>query len=483
MLEINPFDQPNVQEAKDNTAKVLEAGDLPEVEPGDPEELFAQSGPPRYVAIMAYAEPSEELDAAISEMRTRIRDHTRSTTTFGYGPRFLHSTGQYHKGGPPNGLFLQLVHDGDEDVEIPEAGYSFRHLKNAQAIGDLQTLRDARSAGRSDPARRRPRGCRKEASLMQLGFIGLGKMGGNMVHRIHRDSEHQVVAFDFSDEAVREAEGNGATGASSLEELVSKLDKPRSVWIMVPAGDPTEQTVQQLAGLLEEGDTIIDGGNSRWTDDKRRQEELREKGLHYVDVGVSGGVWGLEVGYCMMVGGDDEAVERLAPVLDVLAPPTTEEHGPGWGHFGPTGAGHYVKMVHNGVEYGMMQAYAEGFALFDASEYELDNAKIAHLWMQGSVVRSWLCELCARAFDAGGQRPVATRALRRGLRRGPLDRRGRDREQRADAGDHHARSTSASRRAGTATFAAKVNAALRNQFGGHAVQTVDEAAQKQPHAE
>ena len=203
---------------------------------------------------------------------------------------------------------------------------------------------------------------------MQLGFIGLGKMGGNMVHRIHRDSEHQCVAFDFSADAVSEAEGNGATGATSLEDLVSKLDAPRSVWIMVPSGDPTEQTVQTLAGLLEQGDTIIDGGNSRWSDDKRRQEELREKGLHYVDVGVSGGVWGLEVGYCMMVGGDDEAVERLAPVLDVLAPPTTEEHGPGWGHFGPTGAGHYVKMVHNGVEYGVMQAYAEGFSIFDASE-------------------------------------------------------------------------------------------------------------------
>jgi 6-phosphogluconate dehydrogenase (decarboxylating) len=140
---------------------------------------------------------------------------------------------------------------------------------------------------------------------MQLGFIGLGKMGGNMVHRIHRDSDHQCVAFDFNEDAVGEAEGHGATGASSLEDLVSKLDAPRSVWIMVPAGDPTEQTVQQLAALLEQGDTIIDGGNSRWSDDKRRQAELRDKGLHYVDVGVSGGVWGLEVGYCMMVGGDD----------------------------------------------------------------------------------------------------------------------------------------------------------------------------------
>jgi transaldolase / glucose-6-phosphate isomerase len=142
VLGINPFDQPNVQEAKDNTAKVLAAGELPQVDPGDPEALFGQSGPPRYVAIMAYVQPSDEFDAAIEEMRVRIRDHTKSTTTFGYGPRFLHSTGQFHKGGPPIGLFLQLVHDGDEDVEIPEAGYGFRHLKNAQAVGDLQTLRD-----------------------------------------------------------------------------------------------------------------------------------------------------------------------------------------------------------------------------------------------------------------------------------------------------------------------------------------------------
>jgi 6-phosphogluconate dehydrogenase len=317
---------------------------------------------------------------------------------------------------------------------------------------------------------------------MQLGFIGLGKMGGNMVHRIHRDSEHECVVFDFSEDAMREAEGNGATGASSLEDLVSKLDRPRSVWIMVPAGDPTEQTVQQLAELLGEGDTIVDGGNSRWTDDKRRQAALSPKGIHYVDVGVSGGVWGLEVGYCMMVGGDDEAVERLAPILDVLAPPESDEHGPGWGHFGPTGAGHYVKMVHNGVEYGMMQAYAEGFALFDACEYELDNAKIAHLWMQGSVVRSWLCELAARAFEMEGNELERLEPW--------VEDSG---EGRWTVEDAIARriptpviSTSLYERfssRGQNAFAAKVNAALRNQFGGHAVHAIDAVAQKQPHAE
>ena len=242
---------------------------------------------------------------------------------------------------------------------------------------------------------------------MQLGFVGLGRMGGNMVHRIHRDSDHQVVAFDPNAEAVGTAESHGATGASSLEDLVSKLDAPRTVWVMVPAGDITEQTVQTLAGLLEEGDTIVDGGNSKWTDDRRRAEELSGRGLHYVDVGTSGGVWGLEVGYCMMAGGDDEAVGRLAPILDVLAPPTSDESRQaigdrGWHHFGPAGAGHYVKMVHNGVEYGIMQAYAEGFSLMQASDYPIDNAKVAHLWQQGSVVRSWLNELAWRAFEQEG---------------------------------------------------------------------------------
>ncbi len=238
---------------------------------------------------------------------------------------------------------------------------------------------------------------------MQIGFVGLGRMGGNMVRRIRRDSDHEVVAYDLNEEDVKKVTGDsGAAPAASLQELVAQLDPPRSVWIMVPAGEPTQSTVDQLAQLLEPGDTIIDGGNSKWTDDKVRQEALREHGISYVDVGTSGGVWGLEVGYCMMVGGDDDAVARLAPILDVLAPPTTEQHGPGWGHFGPSGAGHYVKMVHNGIEYGMMQAYAEGFDVFDKSEYELDKAKIAHLWMQGSVVRSWLCELAALAFEQEG---------------------------------------------------------------------------------
>jgi 6-phosphogluconate dehydrogenase len=307
-------------------------------------------------------------------------------------------------------------------------------------------------------------------------------MGGNMVHRIHRDSDHEAVAFDLSEDAVREAEGHGATGASGLEDLVSKLDAPRAVWVMVPAGDLTEQTVNELADLLDEGDMIIDGGNSRWSDDKRRADALKPKGIDYVDVGTSGGVWGLQVGYCMMVGGAAEAVERLSPILDVLAPPSTEEHGPGWGHFGGPGSGHYVKMVHNGVEYGIMQAYAEGFSLFDACEYELDNAKIAHLWMQGSVVRSWLCELAANAFEQEGNDLARLEPY--------VEDSGEGRWTVEDSIDKRIATpvitTSLFERfssRGQNAFAAKVNAALRNQFGGHAVKAADADAQAQPHAE
>jgi 6-phosphogluconate dehydrogenase len=305
--------------------------------------------------------------------------------------------------------------------------------------------------------------------VAQIGFVGLGRMGGNMVARIKRDSDHDVVAFDFSDEAVKKAGEHGAAGASSLEDLVGKLQAPRTVWVMVPAGDATQQTVDRLAELLDAGDTIVDGGNSKWTDDMARAEALKPKGIHYVDVGTSGGVWGLEVGYCMMVGGPDEAVQRLAPFLDLLAPEPDEEHGPGWGHMGPTGAGHYVKMVHNGVEYGMMQAYAEGFALFDASEFELDNARIAHLWMRGSVVRSWLCELAALAFEQEGNDLAALEPV--------VAESGEGRWTVEDAVEKRvplpvitASLYERYNTQGRNAFAARVNAALRAQFGGHAVQ-------------
>ena len=304
--------------------------------------------------------------------------------------------------------------------------------------------------------------------MAQIGFVGLGRMGANMVTRIKRDSDHDVVGFDPAEEARERIAKVGARTATSLEDLVSKLDAPRTIWLMVPAGEITQNAVDTLAELLEPGDAIVDGGNSRWSDDKARAEVLAPKQIGYCDVGTSGGVWGLEVGYCMMVGGPDDAVERLAPFLDVLAPPPDETHGPGWQHMGPTGAGHYVKMVHNGVEYALMQSYAEGFALFDACEYELDNAKIAHLWMQGSVVRSWLCELAANAFDQEGNDLEALEPY--------VEDSGEGRWTMEDSIDKripmpalYASLDARFASRGQGAFAAKVNAALRNQFGGHAV--------------
>jgi 6-phosphogluconate dehydrogenase len=301
---------------------------------------------------------------------------------------------------------------------------------------------------------------------MQIGFVGLGRMGGNMVHRIHRDSDHTVVAFDPNPDAVSAAEGNGATGASSLQELVTKLEAPRLVWLMVPSGDITQGTIDELEQILEPGDTIVDGGNSNWHDDIRRAAHLDGSGIHYIDVGTSGGVWGLEVGYCMMVGGHEESVQRLSPILDVLAPPD------GWHHFGDAGAGHFVKMVHNGVEYGMMQAYAEGFELMHKSKYPIELKEVAALWNRGSVVRSWLCELAERAFDQEGNDLS-------GLK-GYVDDSGEGRWMMADAIDHAVPTPALaaslyarfySRAEGD--YAARVLAALRNQFGGHVVHKAD----------
>ena len=300
---------------------------------------------------------------------------------------------------------------------------------------------------------------------MQIGFVGLGKMGGNMVHRIRRDSDHEVVAFDFSEDAVKAAVEHGASAADSVQELVGQLDAPRNVWIMVPAGDPTQKTIESLLGLLSEGDMIVDGGNSKWTESVARHAQCAEHGVHYVDVGTSGGVWGLEVGYCMMVGGDQEPVDRLSPILDVLAPPD------GWSRMGGPGSGHYVKMVHNGIEYGLMQAYAEGFELLHKSEYGLDMAQIANLWGEGSVVRSWLLELAARAFDADGNDLSELE--------GYVNDSGEGRWTLESGIDHDvpmpaltaalfARFSSR----GNADYTARLLAALRNQFGGHAVKAV-----------
>jgi 6-phosphogluconate dehydrogenase len=298
---------------------------------------------------------------------------------------------------------------------------------------------------------------------MQIGFVGLGRMGGNMVHRILRDSGHEVAAFDPSGDAVSAAEGHGASGASSLEELVQRLDPPRAVWMMVPAGDITESTFEQLLELLGEGDLIVDGGNSKWTESVARGERALTRGIEFVDVGTSGGVWGLDVGYCMMVGGSEEAVARLAPILDVLAPPD------GWARMGPSGSGHYVKMVHNGVEYALMQGYAEGFEIMHTSQFDLDLGRIADLWMQGSVVRSWLLELAAIAFkeegvdledikgyvqDSGEGRWTIEAAIAQNVPAPTITLSLMER--------FHSRQDE--------SYAAKVLAALRAQFGGHAVQ-------------
>jgi 6-phosphogluconate dehydrogenase len=295
---------------------------------------------------------------------------------------------------------------------------------------------------------------------MQLGFVGLGRMGLNMVTRLAR-AGHTVVAYDRSPEAVTRAAAAGAEGAASLEALVSTLAAPKAIWLMVPAGDATESTVNALAALLSADDIVIDGGNSNFHDDVRRAQSLAAKGIRYVDAGTSGGVWGLEEGYCLMVGGDVEVCRHLEPIFLTLAPKD------GYLRVGDHGAGHFVKMIHNGIEYGLMQAYAEGFELMHAGPYKLDLGAIASLWRHGSVVRSWLLDLTARALaedhdlstlkgyvdDSGEGRWTIQEAIERAV---PLPvitaavfTRFRSREDNP--------------------FAERLLAALRNQFGGHAV--------------
>src|ERR1700674_380184 len=222
-------------------------------------------------------------------------------------------------------------------------------------------------------------------------MVGLGRMGANMTLRLVRGG-HEVVAFDRNQEAAQALAGEGATPSASLEDLVDKLEAPRHVWLMVPSGAPVTETIGALAMLLQKDDCIIDGGNSRFVDSVSRAQELGQKGLHFLDAGTSGGIWGLANGYCMMIGGEREIFERMEPIFKTLAPPD------GYLYAGPSGAGHYVKMIHNGIEYGLLQAYAEGFELLDASAYELDLPAIAKLWNQGSVVRSWLLELAEDAL-------------------------------------------------------------------------------------
>jgi 6-phosphogluconate dehydrogenase len=286
---------------------------------------------------------------------------------------------------------------------------------------------------------------------MKLAMVGLGRMGGNMTKRLERDG-HEVATYSRS----------GGGTASSLEELVQQLEPRRAAWLMIPAGDPTEQAAKQLLELLEPGDVIVDGGNSNFRDSQRRAALARERGIGYIDVGVSGGIWGLENGYCLMVGGEREDVAYLEPAFRTLAPED------GYAHVGPSGAGHFVKMVHNGIEYGLMEAYAEGFEIMNASEFDLDLHELAGIWRYGSVVRSWLLELLYNAFeqegnelesiagyveDSGEGRWTVFEAINESVPAPVI------------ASSLFARFASRQ----DESFAAKINAALRKQFGGHAV--------------
>ena len=302
---------------------------------------------------------------------------------------------------------------------------------------------------------------------MELGMVGLGRMGGNMAQRLLTGGHH-IVAFDPQPLAVKAAEGNGADGVSSLDELVSKLTVPRAVWVMVPDGAPTESTIKSLAELLSDGDMILDGGNSNFNDSIRRSKELAESGIEFMDVGTSGGVWGLTEGYSMMVGGSDEAFARIEPLIQTLAPSPTS----GYGHVGPAGAGHYVKMVHNGIEYGLMQAYAEGFELMNAREdMALDMAQIAEIWREGSVVRSWLLDLTAAAFqEDGALSGLAADVAASGEGRWTV-------QESVDLAVPIPVITAALqarfRSRQDQPFGAKILSAMRNQFGGHAVRKAE----------
>jgi len=299
---------------------------------------------------------------------------------------------------------------------------------------------------------------------LELAIVGLGRMGGNMARRLQQ-AGHRVIAYNRSFEKTQEIMGEGLEGGREPQDVVGMLSAPRIVWLMVPAGDPTEQTMEEFAALLQPGDTIVDGGNSNFKDSKRRHDLMKQRGINFVDAGISGGVWGLVNGYGTMVGGDPDAVKPLEPIFTSLAPADG-----GYVYCGPPGAGHYTKMVHNGIEYGLMQAYAEGFEIMHASEYPLDLEAIAKAWMHGTVIRSWLLELAGLAFEQNGTDLADIK--------GWVADSGEGRWTVQDAIDHDvpapiitlsllARFSSRQ----DESYSAKVLAALRNQFGGHAVKS------------
>jgi 6-phosphogluconate dehydrogenase len=293
---------------------------------------------------------------------------------------------------------------------------------------------------------------------VQLGMIGLGRMGSGMTERL-REGGYQVQTYDPNVEE---------RTAGSLAELKEQLDAPRAFWMMIPAGKITEDVFQELLGIAEKGDAIVDGGNSNFRDSKRRHVEAQQRGVHFVDAGVSGGIWGLEIGFCLMVGGDDEPVKRLEPIFLALAP---EE---GFAHVGPSGAGHFVKMVHNGIEYGLMQSYAEGFEIMEHSEYDIDAEQISGIWQHGSVVRSWLLELLHAAFEQHGSKleDIAPYVEDSGEGRWTINE---AINQNVPAPVIAASLFARFQSRDEIKFSAKVAAALRNQFGGHAIKAVERA--------
>lgn len=305
---------------------------------------------------------------------------------------------------------------------------------------------------------------------MKIGIVGLGKMGANIARRLMQ-GKHDVVVYNRTPDKTKELEQEGAAGAYDLKQLISKLSAPRLLWLMIPAGKPTDDMIAALTPLLSKGDILIDGGNSHYTDSIRHADALKSQGIHFLDIGTSGGIWGLKEGYCLMIGGEEATFKSVEPILKTLAPPN------GYGYMGPSGAGHFVKMIHNGIEYGLLQAYGEGFEILQRSSYPLDLPKIAKLWNQGSVVRSWLLELASDAFnkdpklekisgvveDSGEGRWTAQEAINLGAPAPviSLSLMARFRSRQSES------------------FSAKVVAALRNEFGGHPVV----AASKTPNAD
>ena len=524
VLGIDPFDQPNVEEAKDLTRKVLaaaEGGAKPAPAPpalvadgdtgltlhgdaalrltagdgtvvGELARHLARRKPNAYLALQAFIAPTPAAEAALDRIRALLRDATRCATTAGYGPRFLHSTGQLHKGGPPTGWFLQLTSDhprrsADRRLAV--------HVRAPDRCPGRRRLRRDRVARAADPPRP-PRRSRSRAACPRDGAARgararLTEEPTRPVRVVATTREGQSQCGSGSSVSVgwaptwsaacsrtatrsspttarrrrprrSRARARSARTRSRSWSASSRSRELSGSWSR-PATRPRPRS-QELMEHLEPGDTIIDGGNTNFHDDQRRHAALAERGVQYVDAGTSGGIWGLQVGYCLMVGGDEAAVKPLEPIFVSLAPEG------GYLHVGGAGAGHYVKMVHNGIEYGLMQAYAEGFEIMHASSYPLELGAIAELWMQGSVVRSWLLELAARAFKANG--PDLEHI------KGYVADSGEGRWTIQEAIDHDVPAPVITlslitrfRSRQDDSYGAKVLAALRNEFGGHAVKT------------